>query len=105
MTGVRTPSQRRSGRPSIWRKPWCRSWFDTCPRELMEHAMKSQCLVALFCVATAIAAAACSANENAAQDFLSSADRYAARDKYQDAIVQYRNAVQRNPRFGAARLK
>src|SRR6185295_10793858 len=34
-----------------------------------------------------------------------SGDKYTADKKYQEAVIQYRNAVQQDPRFGEARYK
>ena len=47
----------------------------------------------------------CSNPEYAKQEYLKSGDRYAADKKYSEAVVQYRNAIQQDPRFGEARLK
>ena len=43
--------------------------------------------------------------EFAKQEYLKSGDRYAAEKKLREAVVQYRNAIQQDPRFGEARLK
>ncbi len=49
---------------------------------------------------------ACSADpERAKQEYLASGDRYVEQKKYSEAIVQYRNALQQDARFGDARLK
>src|ERR1019366_9293999 len=52
------------------------------------------------------AAGACRKDpEVAKREFMRSGDQYAAQEKYQEAVIQYRNAVQRDPMFGEARLK
>ena len=43
--------------------------------------------------------------EVAKRAYLESGDRYFADKKYNEAIVQYRNAIQQDPRFGEARSK
>ena len=43
--------------------------------------------------------------ERAKREFVESGDRLAARKEFRQAIVQYRNALQQDPRFGEARLK
>ena len=56
--------------------------------------------------ADALAAAACAKDpEFAKQEYLKSGDRYVAEQKYSEAVVQYRNAIQQDARFGEARLK
>ncbi len=53
-----------------------------------------------------LAAAGCRKDpEFAKQEYLKSGDRYMESGKVAEAIVQYRNAVQQDPRFGEARLK
>src|SRR5262245_51044222 len=37
--------------------------------------------------------------------YVASGDQYLAEKKFPEAIIQYRNAVQQDPRFGEARLK
>ena len=54
----------------------------------------------------ALLAAACGENpEVAKQRYLESGNRYLSEGKYNEAIVEYRNAVQQDARFGAARVK
>src|SRR6185295_9118343 len=50
--------------------------------------------------------AACSTDpEKAKLEYVKSGDAYVAQKKYSEAIIQYRNAIQKDPRFGEARLK
>ncbi len=57
-------------------------------------------------LAVSLAAAGCKKDPQVAkQEYLKSGDRYMASGKVAEAIVQYRNAVQQDPRFGEARLK
>jgi tetratricopeptide (TPR) repeat protein len=57
-------------------------------------------------LAVSLAAAGCRKDpEFAKQEYLKSGDRYMASGKTAEAIVQYRNAIQQDPRFGEARLK
>jgi tetratricopeptide (TPR) repeat protein len=44
-------------------------------------------------------------SEVAKREYVRSGDEYAAQHKYQEAVIQYRNAVQRDSMFGEARLK
>src|SRR5690242_11629213 len=43
--------------------------------------------------------------EVAKREFVKSGDAFVAQKKYPEAIIQYRNAVQADPRFGEARRK
>src|SRR5262245_36695596 len=59
-----------------------------------------------FVVVPLLALGACSKNpEVAKKEFLASGDALVAQGKLSEAIVQYRNAVQQDPRFGEARLR
>ena len=60
---------------------------------------------AIVLVGIALLTIGCSNPEYAKQEYLKSGDRYAADKKYSEAVVQYRNAIQQDPRFGEARLK
>jgi tetratricopeptide (TPR) repeat protein len=58
----------------------------------------------IFLLATA--ATSCSKDPAVAKrDFVASGDSYMATKKYDEAIIQYRNAVKLDPKFGEARLK
>jgi len=53
-----------------------------------------------------VLATSCARNpETAKRKYLKSGDAYFAEKKFKEAIVQYRNAVQQDPRFGEARYK
>ena len=61
-------------------------------------------LLAIAVVATV--AVACSSNpERAKAEYLKSGDAYFAQKKYSEAAVQYRNALQEDPKSGEAHLK
>ena len=61
-------------------------------------------LLAIAVVATV--AVACSSNpERAKAEYLKSGDTYFAQKKYSEAAVQYRNALQEDPKSGEAHLK
>jgi tetratricopeptide (TPR) repeat protein len=54
----------------------------------------------------ALSLAGCSKDpEVAKRDFARSGDGYVAQKKYREAVVEYRNAIQQDPRFGEVRLK
>ena len=56
--------------------------------------------------ALALLVASCSTDpEQAKREYVESGDRFVAEKKYAEAIVQYRNALQQDARFGEARLK
>jgi putative PEP-CTERM system TPR-repeat lipoprotein len=60
----------------------------------------------VLALSSAVASAGCSKDPNIAKrEFVQSGDTYVAQQKYAEAIIQYRNAVQQDPRFGEARLK
>ena len=48
---------------------------------------------------------ACTDSEVAKRQYLESGDQFVAAGKHEEAIVEYRNAVQQDPRFGEARYK
>ena len=53
-----------------------------------------------------LALAGCSKDpEVAKREYVQSGDAYVAQKKLREAVVEYRNAVQQDPRFGEARLK
>jgi tetratricopeptide (TPR) repeat protein len=53
-----------------------------------------------------LATGACSKDpEVAKREYVRSGDQYVAQKKYKEAVIEYRNAVQQDPRFGEARLK
>src|SRR5262249_7291753 len=61
--------------------------------------------VGLILLVSALATSCAKDPELAKRGFLKSGDEYVAHGKYKEAIVQYRNAVQRDPQFGEARYK
>src|SRR5678816_4174100 len=71
--------------------------------------MKANVSVRPFLLLTAVFAAftiACSKDpEVAKREYVRSGDAYVAKKLYKEAVVEYRNAVQRDPRFGEARAK
>lgn len=70
----------------------------------MLHSTTGATLAALLVILAVVPA--CSTDpEKAKTEFLQSGDRFAAEKKYQEAIVQYRNALQQDAQFGEARLK
>ncbi len=71
----------------------------------MNRRLKSLAAVQLLAL-VALAAAACSKDpEVAKQQYFASGNRYFEQKKYREAIVEYRNAVNIDPRYGDARLK
>ena len=63
-------------------------------------------LIFLLLIATATTiAGACSDPEAAKQQAFENGDRYFEEKKYAEAIVEYRNAIQYDPRFGEARQR
>ena len=61
--------------------------------------------VALALLVSALGTAGCSKDpEVAKREFLQSGDAYAARQQHAEAVIEYRNALQQDPRFGPARL-
>src|SRR5688500_3787679 len=60
----------------------------------------------VFVLLLVMAVSACSKDpEVAKREFLASGDRYFAEQKFAEAVVEYRNAIQQDPRFGEARFK
>jgi hypothetical protein len=62
-------------------------------------------LVCLILLASVLSTSCAKKPEVAKRAYLESGDGYFAQKKYHEAIVQYRNAVQKDPRFGEARYK
>ena len=56
-------------------------------------------------VCSSLVFAACSNSEQAKKEHFESANRFMAQDKPQEAIVEYRNALKEDPKYGEARLK
>ena len=57
-------------------------------------------------LAVTVVAVGCAADpESAKQAFVKSGDGYIAEKKFNEAIIQYRNAIQKDPKFGEARRK
>jgi Tfp pilus assembly protein PilF len=56
-------------------------------------------------VLTALAVSGCASNDTAKRNHLAAGNRYFDQQKFKEAIIEYRNAVQKDPRFGDARLK
>jgi tetratricopeptide (TPR) repeat protein len=64
------------------------------------------CRCAALVLTLLVAAAGCSRDPDIAKrEYVRSGDRYVEQQKFREAIVEYRNAVQQDPRFGEARLK
>src|SRR5918992_460575 len=59
----------------------------------------------LVCSAIMIASGCSKDPEVAKREYLSSGDNYFQQKKYPEAVVEYRNAIQQDPRFGQARYK
>jgi tetratricopeptide (TPR) repeat protein len=56
--------------------------------------------------AVLLVTASCSKDpEQAKREYLESGNRYFAEEKYKEAVVEYRNAIQQDPKFGEARYK
>ena len=55
---------------------------------------------------SALSGVGCSKDREAAKrEYLSSGDAYFEQKKYAEAVVEYRNAIQQDPKFGQARYK
>jgi tetratricopeptide (TPR) repeat protein len=68
--------------------------------------MSRRLLSGLVLVVSLAAVHACGKNADVTKrDFVKSGDQYAAQGKYAEAVIEYRNAVQQDPRFGEARRK
>jgi tetratricopeptide (TPR) repeat protein len=63
-------------------------------------------VLAVMLAPLAVAGTACSKDPQIAkQEYLQSGDKYFDAQKYKEAAVEYRNAVQQDPKFGRARYK
>lgn len=66
----------------------------------------TRCTALALASALALSLSACSKDpEVAKREFLQSGDGYVKQEKYAEAIIEYRNAVQQDPRFAEARQK
>lgn len=61
--------------------------------------------VLAIAIGVALTASACSDPEAAKQRYLANGNEFLAANKVQEAIVEYRNAIRQDPRFGEARRK
>ena len=59
----------------------------------------------LVLLALAASVAGCSDSEQAKKEFFANGERFLKENKYQEAIVEFRNAVQQDEKYGEARLK
>jgi tetratricopeptide (TPR) repeat protein len=71
------------------------------------HTMKSQFIVRFVCVGLAlVTVSGCSRNvENLKREYLARGDRFFEEKKVDAAIIEYRNAIQQDARFGEAYRK
>src|SRR5262245_16754135 len=67
--------------------------------------LRPACVLSMFTL-LALGAGACRADpEVVKREYLKSGDAFVAARQFREAVVQYRNALQQDPRFGEARLK
>ena len=59
----------------------------------------------LVLLAIAASVAGCSDTEQAKKEFFANGERFLKEKKYQEAIVEFRNAIQQDEKYGEARLK
>jgi tetratricopeptide (TPR) repeat protein len=57
------------------------------------------------CALALIVLAGCSDSEQAKREFFANGERFLKENKYQEAIVEFRNAIQQDEKYGEARLK
>jgi putative PEP-CTERM system TPR-repeat lipoprotein len=68
--------------------------------------LKSRTRLLGLCLVLMLSSFGCTKNPDVAkQEYMKSGDRYVEEKKYAEAIVQYRNALQQDPRFGEVRYK
>jgi tetratricopeptide (TPR) repeat protein len=68
--------------------------------------MRRVCITVLAAIAIAMTAAACAKDPQKAKvEYFESGNRYFDQKKYQEAVVEYRNAIQQDPKYGEARYK
>ena len=60
---------------------------------------------ALWLVVLAVVATGCRKSTQSREQFLESGNKYAGQQKYAEAIVEYRNALKVDPRFGPAHVQ
>ena len=66
------------------------------------HALKR---VITLMVLAGVCLAGCKDSETAKRQYAANGDKFLSEQKYAEAIVEYRNALREDPRFGDARLK
>jgi len=67
--------------------------------------MRHRSIVAVLLLLTAFNAGCSGDPEKLKMEYVASGDEFVAQKKYSEAIIQYRNAVAQDPRFGEARFK
>jgi tetratricopeptide (TPR) repeat protein len=67
--------------------------------------MRSWLTAALILALVSVTACTSKDPETLKREYVASGDRYSAEKKYPEAIIQYRNAIAQDARFGEARLK
>jgi tetratricopeptide (TPR) repeat protein len=74
--------------------------FQTGAEMIASRLVRFSCAVAVIALV-----AGCSGSSTSKEEFLENGNKFFAEEKYAEAIVEYRNAVQQDEKFGAARWK
>jgi tetratricopeptide (TPR) repeat protein len=73
---------------------------------MQERSMRRVSITVLAAIVIAMTSAACSKDPQKAKvEYFESGNRYFDQKKYQEAVVEYRNAIQQDPKYGEARYK
>ena len=67
--------------------------------------MKTTGILTAACVCFVVISGCSKDPEVAKREYVRSGDQYVAQKKHKEALIEYRNAIQQDPRFGEARLK
>jgi tetratricopeptide (TPR) repeat protein len=71
----------------------------------MKATVSSPTFLLLAAAISALTVACSKDPEVAKREYVRSGDAYVAKKQYKEAIIEYRNAVQLDPRYGEARAK
>ncbi len=88
--------------------PSCSFWWTTCTGIAGTGTVRSieRLVGTLALIAMLVPIGACSKDPEAAKrDYLASGDRYVGQNKLREAVIEYKNAIEVDGRYGEARFK
>src|SRR5579862_4767795 len=72
---------------------------------MLEGRSRQHLTCAIAIALLAIVSASCRNRATTRQQYIDSGDRYVKQNKYAEAVIEYRNAIAKDPRYGPVRTK